>query len=380
MDGTNSSFPQKITTTLVLIVGFLLLVSPTTLAPIDIPAAILFAVGIYTFLLDRNFRTLILRKESLSLIGFGGVALLSYFFTPTDQPSFAVITLYMVALYIIARWICYKGLRENFLHGYKLGASVVALMGVVVMTAFGDTELGKMVIVDGRLTMFFSNPNIFGAFLIPALLLSLGQLFKEDSKDTTGIIVNTFFTVVTFLALLYTESRGVYVSTIVALVAFLPFIRTMSDSYKTKLISLVCGMGIVSLLFVFYIADTAFMETRVLTSPLSRVTHTAFSLQLLAERDVRTLMIGSGNGSYELFSPDSVPAHNTYLRILIENGLLGFGVLTFFFALLAHRLYHEREKDLHTRVIVASLCAILVHGLIADTLHWRHAFMFLGLI
>ncbi len=380
MDGTNSPLSRKITETVVFIYGFLLLVSPTTLAPFDVLSVLLVAGSLFVFLLNPKFRASILSREPLAIIGLGTLVLLSYIFIPESVDQFGVLSLYVISLYVVGRFILHNSLRETLFAGYRIGAFAAALLGVVVMIFFQNTDLATHVTQGGRLSVFFSDPNVFGAFLIPALLLSVGHLFKEVHRDTTNLIIHSFFSIILLLALLFTESRGVYIGAIVGLFVLLISIRTQSIAYRTKLLSITAGIAATSLLFILYIGDHNVIGGSMEHSITPRMETAAFGITLLGDRDTRTLMIGSGNGSYESLSPDNLPAQNTYLRILIENGLLGFGLLTLFLSFLAYRLFHERDKDLYTQVLIASLCVLLVQSTFIDTLHWRHAFLLLGLL
>jgi O-antigen ligase len=74
-----------------------------------------------------------------------------------------------------------------------------------------------------------------------------------------------------------------------------------------------------------------------------------------------------------------------YLRILTENGILGFLALYGFFLLSLLRaakgavtLADKSHRDLFA-LVSACLLGIYVNGLVIDTIHWRHLWFLLGL-
>ena len=92
------------------------------------------------------------------------------------------------------------------------------------------------------------------------------------------------------------------------------------------------------------------------------------------------LGIGPGNWTDPRFRVDT---HNTYLRLLVENGILGgigFGLLVLGVLLraLGGTLARTAVSGVHA-VCFAALAGILVESLVIDTLHWRHLFLFLAL-
>lgn len=106
----------------------------------------------------------------------------------------------------------------------------------------------------------------------------------------------------------------------------------------------------------------------------------SWTLETLTDRDIPTLLRGTGGGSFEYFSPKGVSAHNTYLRMLFEHGLLG---LTAFMVGILSPLFHfiRRHGKTSTGIaLFASLMGLLVHGLVIDTLHMRHLWLLLGLL
>lgn len=102
---------------------------------------------------------------------------------------------------------------------------------------------------------------------------------------------------------------------------------------------------------------------------------------IVTERTPFLILLGSGSGAYESASVDHFPSHNTYLRVLYEQGVVGLLLFVFFlgFVFMSALRKAQRGSVLHA-LLVASLVAIVIQSFFVDSLHWRHFFVLLGLI
>jgi O-antigen ligase len=93
--------------------------------------------------------------------------------------------------------------------------------------------------------------------------------------------------------------------------------------------------------------------------------------------------IGIGPGQFELRAP--ISAHSTYIRVLAEQGIVGFFVIAFVIfgtLLLALRnvVLGRGTFGITSVALLACWCGILANSLFVDTLHWRHLWIVAGLI
>ena len=92
---------------------------------------------------------------------------------------------------------------------------------------------------------------------------------------------------------------------------------------------------------------------------------------------------GIGPGQFEVLSP--VATHSTYVRVLAEQGVLGFfTVLALLFATLAfagrNAVIGRDTYGIGSAALLGAWVGILVNSLVVDTLHWRHLWVVAGLI
>jgi O-antigen ligase len=93
--------------------------------------------------------------------------------------------------------------------------------------------------------------------------------------------------------------------------------------------------------------------------------------------------VGIGPGQFERRAP--ISAHSTYIRVLAEQGGLGFlaisaiAVGTLLMAL--NNVVQGRSTwGISSLGLLAVWCGILANSLFVDTLHWRHLWLVAGLI
>ena len=107
-----------------------------------------------------------------------------------------------------------------------------------------------------------------------------------------------------------------------------------------------------------------------------------FAIQRQALSTALEHPFGLGPGSTE--RTFSVAAHSTYIRALVENGVLGFLSLVGFMLVSAGRATWlavcapTLVDRLRYAVIAATLCAMFGEAAVIDTVHWRHFWLFLA--
>ena len=230
--------------------------------------------------------------------------------------------------------------------------------------------------MPGRVYSFFDNPNTFAEVLILLLPLVLALMFC--SKRVIGKIVAAGIFVVGAAALAMTYSRASWVGFACAMVVFV-FL------WKPKLIPafvLLCCVAVP------FLPDTIWNRILTITNFSDSSTSSRFPLYAAALEVIRTSPVsGAGLGTaavqayiknFNLYrgSAPFVHAHNFYLQVWIEAGLLG--VIGFVGSMLwnikraAHTVRHCAASGARTIACAAaaSMCGAMVCGL-ADYL-WNY--------
>ncbi|MGM8836951.1 hypothetical protein [Thermus sp. 93170] len=282
---------------------------------------------------------------------------------PWDRMVFYMLVTFYVSLISVV----FMGLKEKvsiyyFLAGYFVGALLFSLLGIFAF--LGMPGLESLLWGGSRLVGLFKDPNVFGAFLVPALLFSLAESSRRKPLWLLGFLL-------LLAALLLSLSRGAWVNFLVALVAW-TFLRPKA---RWPLTLLMFSLFIATFLYATLLLGDTF-SSRLGFQPYDR---DRFSKQVEALVASWEDPIGKGPGSAEYFL--EYATHNSYVRLAFETGWVS---LCFWLAFVGLSMAYAlrcglKQGSLLHEIIFASLAGILAESFVIDTLHWRHMWIMLGL-
>ena len=235
-----------------------------------------------------------------------------------------------------------------------------ALTGAVLsaglaLATFGSTSAGPFLdafvdvsLAGGRAVGPFGNPNYFGLSSAIALVATVGCLMLVRTRAKRAIIVTA--AVILAVALVLSLSRGAMAAALAGLVA-LAFVRSWKLGVVIILIGLVAIVAIYPIFVDWRLGYTNGMPSRA-------------SYQIIAESDGSRLLgalagwtlfqesplFGVGWGHYSFLSGDAaglsfgIAAHNWYVGILAELGLVGIGLWLAFLGSIAVRLVRRPSR------------------------------------
>lgn len=278
------------------------------------------------------------------------------------NPFYTAVTFYL-AFSAIALMALPERARLTFLCGFEAGALASALLGFLAFLRLPGLE--GLLWGGSRAVAFFKDPNVFGAYLIPALLLSLVRI-EQGRKGWL------FPAIVLFLGILSSLSRGAWMNLGVTLMGWW-FLRPRRRLWLiATFVLLAGGIGL----------GTILVPQSPIAQRLGLMSYDVdrFSIQAQTLRISLVTPFGYGPGLSEMVV--DYATHNTYLRILGEIGWLGLFTCLFVISIsTAWALYQALKRNsLWHEVYLAALLGIAVESLVIDTLHWRHLWFFLGLI
>lgn len=174
------------------------------------------------------------------------------------------------------------------------------------------------------------NKNLLG-FLLSIITPIAVSFIVNVVKNRTFLVKGNWLVItasfITIVGLVLTASRGAWVSVTISYLLVLTFNKR--NRKVMFLLLLIVGLSLIFL-------STDFQKERFLSIFLednkyygSNSTDVRMDLNLFSlELFTRSPVIGLGTGSYEYFSNlngyGKKPSHNEYLRVLVENGLVGF--------------------------------------------------------
>lgn len=336
---------------------------------------------------------------------------------------YSAVTLYLL---FSAMFIGTYGQRHTInplLRAYILAAFCSFLVGLIgYCGVFGEFLMAGNYRVKG----LFKDPNVYGPFFIPAILLVISDIKKRALLRTpvaVHIILIVFFT----LGVVFSFSRGAWVSLVVALLSY--FLLTGDLKRHLKLKRLIAGAAclilIAGVLFSPPMRSTGVSDYLLERAQLQKYDRNRFRSQQGGLELALQNPLGIGPGQFEneiaAVTKYRLSAHSLYIRTVAENGFAGFLSL---FAALGYlilsmlRLYLRKtpepvlgslsvadmkeqakedlifqngrkseplskeacrpEKNTVLAAVIAILIGLLVNGLVIDTLHWRHFWFYIG--
>lgn len=301
----------------------------------------------------------------------------------------AAVTLYLaVASAALAAFVAAKPEKHGalILNAYLAASLLAASAGLI---GYFDAVPGTFDVFTlfGRAAGTFKDPNVFGAFLAPAMLYVLHLALTRPLRQCAGPLAAGL---VLALALLLSFSRGAWLNLSVAATAFtyLHLVKAASPLLRLRLAAIVLATGLIAAL-----AVTAALQTDAVSSlfairaelvqgydsgPEGRFGGQEKAAWLLLDWP---LGIGALQFSTAYHHED---VHNVYLSMFLNAGWAGGLAYAAIIALslglgLAHALETTPARPIFL-VAYAALLGLVVEGWIIDTDHWRHFYLLLALV
>ena len=300
-----------------------------------------------------------------------------------------VITLYLVlAGFVFAGFVARHPDRHTrlLLNAYLVAALFAAVIGLI---GYFDAlpGAGQLFTRFDRATATFKDPNVFGPFLVPAMIYTLHQMM---TRSTLRSIVPALLTTVLGLALVLSFSRGAWANFAVAVVIYLSLVMAVSRTnlQQIRISTRVFAIAIVALLAIIAAVQhdevARLLEQRLTlfqtydVGPEGRFGGQSKAVDLILQHP-----LGLGAFTFAL-AHHHEDAHNVFLSMFLSGGWIGglfyLGLtLISLIAGLAHAVKRTPTQGLFL-VIYAAFAGVALEGVIVDTDHWRHFFLFQGMM
>jgi len=280
--------------------------------------------------------------------------------------------LYLMVRVYLKKERCFQTVRLLLTAGL-----IVALVGVYqyffsstpTPAAWLDTDIYTN--VHTRVFSTLYNPNVLGSYLVLIIALTLGSL--ATAKGEKRFFLYTVL-VAAYLCLLFTFSRGAWLAMLISVSALFFF-------YPKKRIILLL------LLIVFLVS---LPEYKTIVSRLNwELLHEDSSSSyrwLIWQGAIKIIeknwLLGVGLGNFSSALAHYLPvesfqvlhAHNTYLHILAETGIVGFFASAVFYGYTFYKAYYIHASSANQEIanlslgILVALLGLLVHGMVDATL------------
>jgi hypothetical protein len=273
---------------------------------------------------------------------------------------------------------------------------VMSAYMVAAVIAAAAALIGYFSLVPGAYDLFtefgrargtFKDPNVLGAFLVPALLYAFNVVMT--ARLARASLWALLMPLLLFGTLL-TFSRGAWLNLAMALAlyAYLTVITAATNRQRLKLGVFVVLAGVV-VLGVFAAAqaipqvadllgERATLEQSYDVGPEGR-----FGGQKKAVELIMTHPLGIGALEFaRVYHNEDV--HQVYLNMFLNTGWIGgtlylFLVLTTLFLGFRQAMRDRGRRGL-SNVVLAAFFGMAIEGLVIDTDHWRHLYLIMAMV
>ena len=357
-------------------------------APGDLLFVLLFIFGVVGDHLD--FRRL--RYSGVItwlLLVYAILSTLQLFFTRDMMVGmrYHIITIYLIAFcFYIFLYVSRDNIR-CILIVYIISGTLSASLGLL---GYAGLFPSLFMYDRYRIMGLFKDPNVLGPFLVPSVIIMLDDIWgKRLFRCPIWIPISLIS--INLLGIIATFSRGAWVNILVCLLVYTALkikkIKFKDLNLKRIAIYVVLLAMIISMVWGLIISDEykQFLYARVNFQSYDK---DRFAVQRkgVSLAFINILGFGPGQFEYNVLRQTGVifSAHNLYIRVALENGIIGF---IFFFGILVLIIYKLIGDDKRGRSynvttpasLIAILSGILINSLVIDTLHWRHFWFFIGL-
>jgi hypothetical protein len=273
-----------------------------------------------------------------------------------------------------------------FILGTVLGGIVglAALMGV----APGPVDLYFRDDDGLRLSPLFKDPNVYGPYMAMGGFLLVAWAFRTAGGTRRLVMLGLAFFVLTMMFL--TFSRGAWVNGAAIALSFIALVALHTRSVRDVqwlILSLGFVVVVAALGLPFVLEATGLSEFFTARAQLQYYDTERFSNWVTAWNVAIREPLGIGPGHFVRQGdfPQSqfdLDPHNIFLKVLVENGWLGFvaffGAIWVVMARLWRSFRWQDDRRVLRMMIFAVILGQIVNSLVVDSLHWRHLFVALG--
>ena len=348
-------------------------------APADLVFVVVIAVAAVSgrFHLERVPKTVI-----VAIVVFAALNLVSSVevIDPARAAGFFSITLYLAVLALwLTSYVVSPRRSRVIARGYVFAAVTSALLGsLALLVAFPGADL---LVEDRRARAFFQDPNVFGPFLVPAVLILIEELLAprvlRASRFTKAICL-----VGLTLGVLFSFSRGAWLNLALGTVVMVVVLSLRRGGARRAIAFVGVGLCVAALVggAVAVSGSSGFLVER--ARPQSYDAE-RFGAQAVGIDTAEQYPLGAGPGQFEQIAP--ISAHSTYVRVLAEQGLAGLVTLAALLlftlgAALRNALLGRDTYGIGSAALLGAWCGILANSFFVDTLHWRHLWLVAALI
>ena len=252
-----------------------------------------------------------------------------------------------------------------------MGGFLAAAILILFPTASGFTDEGRRTIMLLGTTL---DPNVVASIILLGVQISLKRFFEKKYRRYIFLCLAIWL----ILGVLFTGSRGALIAFVSGFVVEL-CMKLMRQGERKKAISIL-GIALITVVAIRGFLPENLLETRFSASTILGLneyksgSHNRYTIWEHAFTLIkRNIIVGYGCGNF--FSAIATvyrtcASHNLYILLLVEGGVIGFGLFIYYIVSLLRNLrkYHDTSS-------IALLITILVMSFSLDSITYKYFWM-----
>jgi O-antigen ligase len=348
-------------------------------APSDGVFVVLMAIA----LVGRRFRLTAVPFPVIAALGTLAAFSLLSAVQVADQAraaSYFLISVFVAAMALwLSGYVVTRGRARLVVRAYLVAAVSSAVLGVLAL--FAPVPGAEVLTQGGRARALFQDPNVFGPFLIPALLIVIEEILRPrllSARLPTKAVIAAILA----LGILFSYSRGAWLNLAVALIV-MSSVLLLRRGGARRALGLLAIAGVATVVVAATVAATGSGDFLAERAQLQAYDEERFSGQRAGLEPALRYPFGVGPGQFESIA--QISAHSTYARVLGEQGFPGLVVLLALFGFtlavaLGSAARGRGTYGIGSVALLGAWCGLLANSFVVDTLHWRHLWIVAALI
>lgn len=299
---------------------------------------------------------------------------------PEGAASFFVVTLFVAALGLwLPSYVVTRGRARLVVRGYLVAAVTSAALGVLAL--FAPVPAADLLAEGGRARALFQDPNVFGPFLIPALLIVVEEIVQPRLLSAR-LLTKALVAAILALGVFFSYSRGAWLNLAVALLVMGASL-SLRRGGGHRALGLAAVAAVAAAVVVGSVAATGSGEFLAERAQPQAYDQQRFSGQRAGIESALQYPFGAGPGQFESIA--QISAHSTYARVLGEQGFPGLATLLVLLlftlgAAARNATLGRGTYGIGSSALLGAWCGLLANSFVIDTLHWRHLWIVAALV
>ena len=224
---------------------------------------------------------------------------------------------------------------------------------------------------DYRAAGFFGNPMTFGGYLCIYLPVLLVMFFEKEILPRYRYLAGAGF-ILSFIALIFNGTRGAWVALIPAFILIMGYYACTNKKYLALCLVVIIGSGAVLSTNQIFVEKVKSITSTTYRSNTERLLIWQSAYNMFKDHPVLGVGLGQYKDNYQqkYIMPQATEkylghAHNNFLQMLAENGLVGcIGFVVMLAYIIGRNLVDFYQKRCpYSLIIACSTLALVLQGL-----------------